>query len=347
MDPQQILQFPHVAAPAASSTLEVAPGVHWLRMPLPFALDHINLWLLEDGQSWTIIDCGIASEKTKALWEPVLAAPGAGGRPFHAGRVLVTHFHPDHAGLAHWLCQRFGAELWMTQAEYLTAHAIRETVAGYTPEQLLAMYAKNGLAGAELEKMATRGNRYRQVVPGFPTSYRRLMDGSEVAIGGRSWRVLTGYGHSPEHAALYCAELGVLISGDMLLPKISTNISVSSIDPEGNPLQHFLDSIKRYAALPPDTLVLPSHGLPFRGMRERIEQLEEHHAQRCQDVLDACERPLSAFDAVPALFSRELDMHQLFFALGEAMAHLHYLHYRGALAREVGSDGVIRFRRIA
>jgi len=351
MDPQQILQFPHAAAPVAGASLEVAPGLRWLRMPLPFALDHINLWLLEDGDGWTIVDCGIGTDLTRGLWEKIFAAHPAGEsasaatRAFAATRVLVTHCHPDHVGLAHWLCERFGAQLWMSQAEYLTAHAIREGVAGYTPDNLLGMYRRNGLAGEDLEKMAVRGNRYRLAVPDFPRNYRRIMDGDAIGIGGRAWRVITGYGHSPEHAALYCAELGVLISGDMVLPKISTNISVWSVDPEGNPLQQFLDSLERYARLPVDTLVLPSHGLPFRGLRERVEQLEEHHRQHFEELHEACARPLSAFEAIPTLFQRELDTHQLFFAMGEAMAHLHCLHQRGSLTRRIGADGVIRYVR--
>jgi glyoxylase-like metal-dependent hydrolase (beta-lactamase superfamily II) len=349
MDQLQILQFPHAAAPATGTSLEVAPGLRWLRMPLPFALDHINLWLLEDGDGWTIVDCGMATDATKGAWEQIFAAPGAApgarGGAFRAARVLLTHYHPDHAGLAHWLCQRFGAGLWMSQAEYLTAHAIREGVAGYTPDNLLGMYRRNGLQGEALEKMAVRGNRYRLAVPGFPQSYRRLMDGDEIGIGGRAWRVIMGYGHAPEHAALYCSGLGVLIAGDMVLPKISTNISVWSIDPEGNPLQQFLDSLKRYVELPVDTLVLPSHGLPFRGLRERVEQLQEHHSQHFEVLHEACARPLSAFETLPVLFQRELDTHQLFFAMGEAMAHLHCLYYRGALKRHTGADGVIRFQQ--
>jgi glyoxylase-like metal-dependent hydrolase (beta-lactamase superfamily II) len=353
MDQLQILQFPHAAAPGVGASLEVAPGLRWLRMPLPFALDHINLWLLEDGDGWTIVDCGIASDATRGAWEqifaapPAAAAPGARAAAFRVRRVLVTHCHPDHAGLAHWLCQRFGAGLWMSQAEYLTAHAIREGVAGYTPDNLLGMYRSNGLRGDALEKLVQRGNRYRVAVPAFPHSYRRIVDGDEIVIGGRAWRVIMGYGHAPEHAALYCAEQGVLISGDMVLPKISTNISVWSVDPEGNPLQQFLDSLQRYAGLPIDTLVLPSHGLPFRGLRERIEQLEAHHRQHFEVLHEACAQPLSAYEALPVLFQRELDAHQLFFAMGEAMAHLHCLYYRGALERRTGADGVIRYQRDA
>jgi glyoxylase-like metal-dependent hydrolase (beta-lactamase superfamily II) len=205
------------------------------------------------------------------------------------------------------------------------------------------MFSRNGLCGEALKRMSQRDNHYRRAVPDVPQSFRRIMDGEEIRIGGQAWRVIMGYGHSPEHAALYSPELGVLISGDMVLPKISTNISVWSVNPEGNPLQLFLDSLKRYAGLPADTLVLPSHGLPFRGLHERIEQLEEHHRQRFEELHEACARPLSAFDAIPTLFQRELDTQQLFFALGESMAHMHYLWYQGALRRLTGADGVIRY----
>jgi glyoxylase-like metal-dependent hydrolase (beta-lactamase superfamily II) len=351
MDAQQILQFPHPVAPDAGRSLALVPGLRWLRMPLPFALDHINLWLLEDGPGWTIVDCGIATDVTRSLWEQLFAAQQAEGLPasrdeaFHATRVLVTHCHPDHVGLAHWLCERFGAGLWMSQAEYLTAHAIRENVAGYTPDNLLAMYRRNGLAGKDLEKMSLRGNRYRLAVPEFPQSYHRLLDGDEIRIGGRDWRVIMGYGHAPEHAALYSSELGVLISGDMVLPKISTNVSVWSVDPDGNPLKQFLDSLRRYAGLPHDTLVLPSHGLPFRGLHERIAQLEAHHEQHFEALLEACVQPVSAFEAIATLFQREMDTHQLFFAMGEAMAHLHCLYFQGSLKRQTGADGVIRYQQ--
>jgi len=346
MDRQPVLQFPYPVPPAGGSSMALAPGVRWLRMPLPFALNHINLWLLEDAGGWTIVDCGIGNGATKALWEQLfsgdeVARPGS--KSFHAQSVLVTHCHPDHAGLAYWLCQRFGATLYMSQAEYLSAHVLRAGAAGSTPESLLAMFRRNGLAGADLETMSGRGNRYRLAVPDFPQSYSRLMDGDEIAIGGRIWRVIMGYGHAPEHAALYCAECRVLISGDMVLPKISTNVSVWPAEPDGNPLQRYLDSLQRFAKLPLDTLVLPSHGLPFRGLHERIEQLREHHRQRLEQLLEACTNPISAFDALPTLFQRELDEHQLFFAMGEAMAHLHCLHRRGALQRESGADGVIRY----
>jgi len=310
-------------------------------MPLPFALDHINLWLLEDEGGWTIVDTGLGDEATRALWEQVFAGT-LGGRPVR--RVLCTHFHPDHAGNAGWLCQRFGVPLWMTQAEYLTAHAVRAGIGGYVPGATLALFRANGLDEARFAQMAARGNLYRRQVPEFPDSYRRIVEGESLAIGARAWRVIAGYGHAPEHASLHCEELGLLISGDMLLPRISTNVSVWPVDPEGDPLGLFLQSIRRTRALPADTLVLPSHGLPFRGARLRVAQLEEHHEARLAELLEACrEAPRCAADVLALLFRRTLDAHQMFFAMGEAIAHLHVLERAGSLRRVLGSDGVARF----
>jgi glyoxylase-like metal-dependent hydrolase (beta-lactamase superfamily II) len=335
------LAFPHREAPAPGTVRELAPGVLWLRMALPFALDHINLWLLEDGEGWTLVDTGLGDEPTRALWTRIFADV-IGTRPVR--RVLVTHYHPDHAGNAGWLCARFGAPLWITQAEYLTAHAVREGVAGYVPGATLALFRANGLDEARQAQMATRGNIYRRQVPEFPDSYRRIMDGERIAIGGRDWRVIAGYGHAPEHASLHCESLGLILSGDMLLPSISTNVSVWAVDPEGDPLGQFLASIRRYRELPADTLVLPSHGLPFRGAAERVGQLEAHHEARLAELMEACgEAPRSAAEVLELLFRRKLDTHQMFFAMGEAIAHLHFLERTGSLRRAVGADGVTRF----
>jgi glyoxylase-like metal-dependent hydrolase (beta-lactamase superfamily II) len=346
MTPESILEYPHSAPPAPGETLQVAPGVHWLRMPLPFALDHINLWLLEDSidgePCWTFVDCGIGDDATRALWERIFAGRIA-GRPVK--RIIVTHHHPDHAGLASWLIERTGAVLWMAQAEYFAAHAMREGQAGFDFDNVISMFTRNGLAGEQLELLKQRRSNYRSRVPAFPSSYRRLMEGQTHGIGGHGWRVIMGYGHAPEHAALYCEELGVLISGDMVLPKISTIVSVWANEPEGNPLALFLDSIGRYAQLPARTLTLPSHGLPFRGMRERIAQLQEHHRLRLGELHEVCDAPKAAADVLTTLFRRSLDTHQLFFAMGEAMAHLHMLYYEGRLQRAAGADGVVRYVR--
>jgi glyoxylase-like metal-dependent hydrolase (beta-lactamase superfamily II) len=313
-------QYPFPDLPAPGTALEVAPGVRWLRMPLPFQLNHINLWLLEDEGGWTIVDTGIGNADTRQLWEKILDEH----RPVR--RIILTHYHPDHAGNAAWLCERFGVELWTTQGEYLTAHAVRAAGAGYTSDAVLEVFQRNGLDEARRREMTPRGNRYAALVPGFPAAYRRIYEGDAVRIGGRDWRAIVGYGHAPEHLSLYCAEHNVIIAGDMLLSTISTNVSVWSVDPEGDPLRLFLQSIRRYRELPADVLVLPSHGKPFRGAHERVAALEAHHAERFQELEAALATgPKSAADLLPVLFRRPLDAHQTFFAMGEAIAHLHYL----------------------
>jgi glyoxylase-like metal-dependent hydrolase (beta-lactamase superfamily II) len=334
-------EYPFPATPPTGSVTEVAPGVHWLRMVLPFALDHINLWLLEDGEGWTIVDCGLGDAPTREAWENVFAGT-LRGKPVR--RVVVTHYHPDHAGNAAWLCQRFGAELWMTRGEYLTVHAARHGAAGYSTDAQISLFRANGLDEERSKLLLTRGDLYRNLVPDFPFSHRRMFEGEALSIGGRDWRVMLGYGHAPEHASLHCADLNVLISGDMLLPRISTNVAVRPIDPQSNPLRLFLESIRRYRELPADCLVLPSHGLPFRGAHERVAQLEAHHAERLGALVEACRAgPRSAEEVLEVLFRRKLDNNAIFFAMGEAIAHLHCLYYEGRLARSVGADGVARF----
>ena len=330
--------------PAPGSMHEVAPGVFWLRMGLPFALDHINLWLIRDDGAWTVVDCGIANDATRAAWESIFAS-GLDGLP--VVRVIVTHCHPDHVGLSEWLCARWKAPLWMTTGEYGFARMMSASLPGVDGTAMLPHFQRHGLTDAAiLEQLKGRKSYYPTLVPAVPTDYRRMHDRQVFRIGKHEWRVITGCGHSPEHASLYCDDLRVLISGDMVLPRISTNVSVFAVEPEANPVQLYLDSLGKYADLPADTLVLPSHGKPFRGLHTRITQLNEHHRERLAEVAEACATPRSAADIVPIMFRRALDAHQLTFAMGEALAHLHKLWFDGALAREAGSDGIIRFRTI-
>lgn len=337
------LAFPHASPVTSGSVQEVAPGVYWLRMPLPFALDHINLWLLRDGDGWTAVDCGIALEETQAHWDKVLKeVVGAKG----LSRVLVTHFHPDHFGNAGWLTRRFNAPLWMTEADYLTAHAQYQVHAGHGSEAAARLFAQHGLDAERVAAIAGRGNSYRKIVSEPPMQFMRIMEGDEIVIGENRWRVFIGYGHAPEHASLYCEALGVVISGDMLLPKISTNVSVWPTEPEGDPLKLFLRSIDRFLEIASDTLVLPSHGLPFRGAHERVRMLHDHHRDRLAEVMEACSSPATAADLLPVLFRRKLDSHQTFFAMGEAIAHLHFLWHQDRLHRTRGDDGIYRFMRL-
>lgn len=339
------------AMPEPGQVMEVAPGVLWVRMGLPFALNHINLWLIEDDvvtddgsvHGWTVIDCGIATDETRAHWEAIFA-DHLKGLPIV--RVLVTHCHPDHVGLADWLCQRWNAPLLATAGEYAFARMMSAALPGVDGTASTPHFARHGLTDAALlEKLQGRNSYYQTLVPSVPHSYIRLQDGQHVRIGGDDWEIITGFGHSPEHAALYCAARGILISGDMVLPRISTNVSVFAVEPEANPVQQYLDSLQRYKVLPEDTLVLPSHGKPFRGGHQRIRQLEDHHRDRLAEVLDVCATPQSAVDILPVMFRRPLDTHQLSFALGEALAHLHKLWFDGMVVRQLGNDGVYRFYR--
>ncbi|KQQ88510.1 MBL fold metallo-hydrolase [Massilia sp. Leaf139] len=331
--------------PAPGSVREVARGLGWLRMPLPFALDHINLWLLKDereGRSgYTVIDCGVATDATRANWEQVLTGP-MDKQPVL--RVLATHCHPDHVGLSGWLCARFKAPFWLTAGEFGFARMMAAALPGVDGPSAIPHFERHGLRDpAMLEQMRSRRNYYPSLVPSVPDAYTRLQDGQQIAIGDVGWRVITGFGHSPEHASLYSEALNVLISGDMVLPRISTNVSVFAVEPEGNPLQQYLDSLDKFAGLPDDVLVLPSHGKPFRGLHTRIAQLREHHVARLAEVREACRVPVSAMDIVPIMFRRPLDAHQLSFALGEALAHLHKLWNDGMLKRVTDVDGVFRF----
>ncbi|MGE5472241.1 MAG: MBL fold metallo-hydrolase [Bacteroidota bacterium] len=337
------LHYPHPRLPAAGELVEVAPGVFWLRMPLPFQLDHINLWLLRDGDGWTIVDTGFPSDDVRATWSLILA-----GLEGSVRRLIVTHFHPDHLGLATWLQEKTGAALSMTSGEFLTAHAVWHEVGGHGARFMVEQFRQHGLDAERLEKFARRGSGYRLAVPALPEQYRRFKAGDTTLINGRNWRIMIGHGHAPEHMALYCAELRVLISGDMLLPKISTNISVFAATPEADALGWFLESLDELAGeIPEETLVLPSHGLPFFGVQGRVEALHAHHEERLQALENSCEQaPKSAADLLEVLFQRTLDTHQTMFAMGEAIAHLNHLEQAGRLSRSIDNNGVIRYMRL-
>lgn len=339
--------------PATGTTFEVAPGVRWLRMGLPFALNHINLWLLEDVREaadgslengWTIVDCGIASDATRDAWEAIFANELRGLPVF---RVIVTHCHPDHVGLSEWLCERWQAPLYMTVGEYGFARMMAAGLPGADGPAVLPFFQQHGLTDtAMIAQLQGRKNYYPSLVPAVPQSFIRLEESRSLAIGAHRWQVIIGTGHSPEHAALHCAGLNVLISGDMVLPRISTNTSVFAIEPESDAVGNFLDSIQKFRSLPEQTLVLPSHGKPFRGLHRRIAQLASHHADRLAEVRAVCATPQSAADIVPIMFPRELDMHQITFAMGEALAHLHRLWYAGELRRYRDVNRVWRFLKI-
>lgn len=346
-DLEQRLHYPlGESLPERGRCIEVATGVKWIRMALPFALNHINLWLLRDEvdgvPGWTVVDCCIHKDESKAQWEAIFANELEG---LPIVRVIVTHMHPDHIGLAHWLCERWKVRLWISATDYCMARIGCQGPTGFGGDRAAAFFAAHGLTDpASMEGVRARGSYFPSLVPSVPDHYRRLMDGMVVRIGGHEWRCISGYGHAPEHIALYSASQGLLLGGDMMLPRISTNVSVYEQEPEANALTLFLSSIDRFHELPADTLVLPSHGKPFQGLHERIRQLHAHHEDRLAEVMDTCRRqPCSAADIVPVMFKRDLDLHQTTFAMGESVAHLHALWFDGRLTRTLDADGVYRF----
>jgi glyoxylase-like metal-dependent hydrolase (beta-lactamase superfamily II) len=334
------LEHPWPEPPEGGRSIQVAPGIRWIRMPLPFALNHINLWLIDDDRGVTVVDTGVGLPPTRQLWETLFEGE-LRGQPIV--RVLVTHFHPDHMGNAGWLTERFGVDLWCPQAEWLMAQLAWQGMGGNDSQQRLAHYRRHGVPSSQLESFRERGNHYRQLVPSVTSEFRTVREGDVVMIGGRAWHAFTVLGHAPEHACLFCPELNVLISGDQVLPKITTNVSVWPDQPHANPLRRYLDSLSRFRPLPADTLVLPSHGLPFRGLHRRLDHLKHHHDERLAETIDAIAEPRTAFELVPVLFRRQLDTHQLGFAIGEALAHLHYLEAEGHAACVASDDGLRRF----
>jgi glyoxylase-like metal-dependent hydrolase (beta-lactamase superfamily II) len=331
------------APPRPGETREIAPGILWLRMPLPFALNHVNVWLIEERDGYTLVDCGYGDATTRAHWQRHFATTLATRQ---IRRIVATLCHPDHLGNAAWLASHFGCTITMTQAEFFAAHAMIEQQAGLGQADVRALFALHGMGAGHLAALEARGNQYHRGVPEAPHAFARVVANDVLTLGGRAFRVVTGYGHSPEHASLASAEARLLISGDMLLPRISTNVAVWSGEPDGDPVARFLASLADFERLPPDTLVLPSHGPPFRGIAARVAKLRAHHAERLAELHEAllgAGTPRSAEEVIPVLFRRELDLQQRFFAMGEAIAHLNHLWRGGRAQRRIATDGTIRY----
>lgn len=325
-------------APAPGTVTDVGGGVLWLRMPLPMAsLNHINLYVLDGGDSWTIVDTGLRFDAIRSLWEQLLAGPLA-GKP--VAQVVATHFHPDHLGMAGWLCARTGARLCMSRTEYYFAALLINGRLPEPPQEALDYYHRAGWGEADLAAFRARGwGNFSKAVHPLPHSFRRLKDGDTLTVGAARWRVVIGSGHSPEHVCLVSDEAGVMISGDQVLPRITSNVSVTAMEPEANPLRDWLDSIGKLRSLRPDLLVLPAHGEPFLGLHTRLDQLVADHDRKLEALLQHCATPRTVVDCFEALFRRRVTVDDIMTATGEAMAHLNYLKYSGHVTES--SDGAV------
>lgn len=340
------LRYPFAQPPAGGALQEVAHGVFWLRMPLPFALNHINLWLLDDGDGWVLVDTGLDTKPTRALWEQILSGP-LQGRPLT--RILVTHMHPDHVGLAGWLTRRFGAEFCMSRTDYLLCRVLAADTGRSAPPEATAFYRAAGFDDSMLQRYVERFGFFGKMIDKMPQSYTRLKEGDELQIGRRLWRVAMGAGHAPEHVCLSCPELDVFLAGDQILPRISSNVSLFPTEPQANPLQDWLDSCARFRdLLSPDCLILPSHNEPFYGAPQRLTALIENHERALSRLLGVLDTPRAAIEPeiFSILFKRPITRDNFFMATGESLAHLACLVQRGLVAQELDARGVRYYQAV-
>lgn len=342
--PDDPLDYPLLdAIPAPGETCEVADGVHWIRMPMPGRLDHINVWLLRDGDGWTIVDTGINTEEIQGWWETIFEKHLA-GRP--VTRVFATHLHNDHTGLAGWLTRRWEIELWMSQAEFFMCRVMAADGPADVPEDAIRFYQRAGFEKRWIEIYRSRFGKFGSGISQLPAGYRRVIDGDVLAINGRDWHVAVGRGHSPEHVCLFCPELGVMIAGDQVLPRITPNVSVNPSEPHANPLKLWLASCRQLRErLSDDLLVLPAHQDPFKGLHVRLEDLIEFHETGIEKLHELCSEPRRAIDVFPALFKSEINDYMFFPATGESIAHIHYALDLGLLVEERDADGVAWFQQ--
>jgi len=326
--------------PAAGEVIQIAADLGWARLPVPGSLNHVNVWVLEDGDGVALVDTGLDTPACRAAWEGLLAGPLAGRR---ITRLICTHFHPDHVGLAGWLVDRFKVALWMSRSEWLMARMLTLDARDVPPHEAVYFWRAAGWNEAQIARAVASGwRRFGRIVAPLPSSYVRLFDGQQIRIGRADWRVIVGSGHSPEHACLWNEAAGILLAGDQVLPRISSNVSVSLHEPAGDPLADWLASIDRLLDLPADAMVLPSHGEPFTGLHTRLAALRDGHLAQLEALLLHLREPRRAVDCFSLLFRRTIGDEELGLATGEAMAHLRRLERDGRTKVE-DRDGVFYF----
>jgi glyoxylase-like metal-dependent hydrolase (beta-lactamase superfamily II) len=338
------LQFPISVAPEMGQPLAVAKGVYWLRMPLPFSLNHINLWLLEDSQGWTIVDTGINTKACKEIWQQVFDQH-LKGKP--VTQLIVTHLHPDHVGLAGWLCERWNLSLQMSRTDYMACRVLMADTGKKAPLEATEFYRCAGVSEQQLDAYKSKFGGYGKGIYSMPNSFVRLQDNDTVTMADTQWQIIVGRGHAPEHLCLYCPSLNVLIAGDQLLPSISSNVSVWPTEPRSNPLKEWLESCAMLQQkLPADVLVLPSHGQVFFGAHPRLQRLIDGHEKSLVKLLDACAQPQRNVDLFSQLFRRPISDDVLTLAVGETQAHVNYLVAQNKLQSHADAKGVLWYQTL-
>jgi len=329
--------------PAEGATMNVADDILWLRMPLPFSLNHINLWLIRDSSSWVIVDTGVDTRHSRKVWQQTFS-DAMGGDP--ASHVVATHLHPDHVGCAGWLVDHFDVDLWMSRDEYLLCRVLTADTGKPAPEEGIRFYRAAGFSTSQLSAYQGTFGMFGRFVHPLPEAYQRMSDGDSIRFGDSRWEVIVGRGHSPEHACLYDPQRNVLIAGDQLLPTISPNVSVWPTEPLANPLGDWFSSLDALKdRLPADVLVLPAHGKPFRGAHHRLGQMAQEHEDRLDQLLDICQDPQRVADTFSSIYRSKIDDGNRIMATGEAVAHLNYLCDIGSMTAETDDEHVTWYRR--
>jgi glyoxylase-like metal-dependent hydrolase (beta-lactamase superfamily II) len=339
------LTYPLERTPEVGQAIEAAPGVMWMRMPLGGPLAFVNVWAIRDGEGWALVDTGVQTDQTSNAWRQVFQGP-LGGLPIT--RLFITHQHPDHIGLAGWITREFQCRMWMTRLEYLQCHRQTADAGGQTRQRAIDFFRAAGWDGQALERFGTRLGGFGMGVSPIPDDFQCVRDGDDIMIGAHRWRIVVGSGHSPEHACLYCPDLKLLISGDQVLPRISSNVSVSPVEPDGDPLTGWLVSLARIKTLVPDeVLVLPAHNDPFFGLHLRIDHLIRGHERGLKRLEKLLTKPKRAVDVFRVLFARKIGPDLLGLATGESLAHLNCLLGRGLATTSTDAAGVAWYRATA
>ncbi|WP_299624918.1 MBL fold metallo-hydrolase [uncultured Tateyamaria sp.] len=338
------LRYPWPDPPAHGEPIEVAPGVLWFRLPLPMKLDHVNVYALDDGDGWTVIDTGFNSRKTREIWKAMMEGPLA-GKPI--ARVVVTHHHPDHVGLAGWLQSEFGAELVTTRTAWLFARMLTLDVQEVPVPETLAFWRSAGMDPATFDKRAAeRPFNFGDIVAPMPLGFTRIQQGQTIVMGGRTWDIHMGNGHAPEHATFWSRDDHLVISGDQILSSISPNVGVYATEPMADPIGDWLEACERLRPLArEDHLVLGGHKLPFTGLPTRMRQLIDNHHGALERLLAYIETPKAASECFAPLFKRSIGEGEYGLALVEAVAHLSHLYQDGQATRTLREDGAWLYQR--